>query len=236
MENPIKVAVLVGSLRKESYSRKIAHALMGLAPANLDCRIVEIADLPLYNEDLDANPLDPWTRFRAEIRAADAVLIVTPEYNRSVPGGLKNAIDVGSRPYGHSVWDGLPTGIVSISPSRLGGFGANHHIRQSLVFLNMPVMQQPEAYIAGRCRPPRRRREGNVAGGRGIPPEQVHRPPSQPGRIWCDGGTVRAGERAAHRKRIGGSRRHPAPALAKALRRGECSASFLQAGRKPAQR
>lgn len=147
MVTPLNVAVLVGSLRKDAYSRKIAHILMDLAPATLDCRIVEIADLPLYTEDLDSAPPAPWTRFRAEIQGADAVLIVTPEYNRSVPGGLKNAIDVGSRPPYHSVWDGLPTAVVSVSPYKMGGFGANHHVRQSLVFLNMPVMQQPEAYL-----------------------------------------------------------------------------------------
>ncbi|WP_428684937.1 NADPH-dependent FMN reductase [Reyranella sp.] len=147
MVTPLNVAVLVGSLRKDAYSRKIAHVLMGLAPASLDCRIVEMADLPLYTEDLDSSPPASWTRFRSEIQAADAVLIVTPEYNRSIPGGLKNAIDVGSRPPYHSVWDGLPTAVVSVSPYKLGGFGANHHIRQCLVFLNMPVMQQPEAYL-----------------------------------------------------------------------------------------
>jgi chromate reductase, NAD(P)H dehydrogenase (quinone) len=148
VETPVKVAVLVGSLRKGSYSRKIAQALIGLAPPNLVCALVEIADLPLYTEDLEDFPPEPWTRFRIQIQGADAVLIVTPEYNRSVPGGLKNAIDVGSRPYAQSVWDGLPTGIVSTSPGKLGGFGANHHLRQSLAFLNMPVMQQPEAYVA----------------------------------------------------------------------------------------
>ncbi len=147
MDTTLTVAVLVGSLRRDSLSRKIARALIGFAPQNLECRIVEIADLPLYTEDLDETPPEAWTRFRDEIRGVDAVLMVTPEYNRSAPGGLKNAIDVGSRPPYHSVWDGLPTAIVSISPYKLGGFGANHHIRQSLVFLNMPVMQQPEAYL-----------------------------------------------------------------------------------------
>jgi chromate reductase, NAD(P)H dehydrogenase (quinone) len=147
MAPPLNVVVLVGSLRTRSHTRRIARALIDLAPPSLACRIVEIGDLPLYSEDLDANPPAAWTRFRAEIRAADAVLITTPEYNRSVPGGLKNAIDVGSRPDYPSLWDGLPAAVVSVSPYKLGGFGANHHIRQSLVFLNMPVMQQPEAYI-----------------------------------------------------------------------------------------
>jgi chromate reductase len=147
MPTPLNVAVLVGSLRKASYTRRVARALIALAPPSISCGIVEIGDLPLYTEDLDATPPVAWTRFRDEIRAADAVLITTPEYNRSVPGALKNAIDVGSRPDYPSAWDGLPTGVVSVSPFKLGGFGANHHIRQSLVFLNMPVMQQPEAYI-----------------------------------------------------------------------------------------
>jgi len=147
MAKPLNVLVLVGSLRRDSHTRRIARALIALAPPSLACRIAEIGDLPLYTEDLDADPPAAWTRFREEIRAADAVLITTPEYNRSVPGALKNAIDVGSRPDYPSPWDGLPAAVVSVSPYKLGGFGANHHIRQSLVFLNMPVMQQPEAYI-----------------------------------------------------------------------------------------
>jgi chromate reductase, NAD(P)H dehydrogenase (quinone) len=110
---------------------------------------VEIRDLALYDEDAEANPPAPWTKFRDRVRRADAVLFVTPEYNRSVPGGLKNAIDVGSRPYGKSVWAGKPGAVVSVSPGAIGAFGANHHLRQSLVFLDVPVLQQPEAYIGG---------------------------------------------------------------------------------------
>jgi chromate reductase len=144
------VAVVVGSLRKGSFSRMTAHALAALAPEGLRLEIVEIRDLPLYDQDLDeGNPPAPWAAFRERIRRADAVLFVTPEYNRSVPGALKNALDVGSRPYGHSVWDGKPGAVVSVSPGALGAFGANHHLRQSLVFLNVPAMQQPEAYIGG---------------------------------------------------------------------------------------
>jgi len=147
---PRNVAVLVGSLRKASLNRKMALALAGLAPESLKLDVVEIGDLPLYDEDLEGDALPaPWKRFRDEVRAADAVLFVTPEYNRSVPGGLKNAIDVGSRPYGQSVWSGKPAAVVSVSPGAIGGFGANHHLRQSLVFLDMPVLQQPEAYIGG---------------------------------------------------------------------------------------
>jgi len=145
-----KEAVVVGSLRKESINRKAALALARLAPEGLALEIVEIGDLPLYDEDVEAAGAPaPWTRFRDEIRAADAVLFVTPEYNRSVPGALKNAIDVGSRPYGASAWSGKPAAIMSISPGAIGGFGANHHLRQSLVFLDMPILQQPEAYVGG---------------------------------------------------------------------------------------
>lgn len=145
--NPKKIAVIVGSLRRESFNRKMAKALMVLAPASLAFEIVEIADLPLYNEDLDSNPPAEWVRFRENIRKFDGVLFVTPEYNRSVPGVLKNALDVGSRPYGQSVWAGKPGAVMSVSIGPIGGFGANHHLRQSLVFLNVPAMHQPEAYI-----------------------------------------------------------------------------------------
>jgi chromate reductase len=144
------VAVLVGSLRKDSFNRKMARALAALSPA-LQMEIVEIGDLPLYNQDLeDASPKPAqWQAFRDRIRPVDAVLFVTPEYNRSVPGVLKNAIDVGSRPYGQSVWSGKPAGVVSVSGGALGAFGANHHLRQSLVFLDMHPLQQPEMYIGG---------------------------------------------------------------------------------------
>ncbi|MDB5408757.1 MAG: reductase, NADPH-dependent [Rhodospirillales bacterium] len=144
------VAVLVGSLRKASYNRKMALALAKLAPDTLKLGIVEIGDLPLYNEDVEtAGAPAAWVQFRGEVKAADALLFVTPEYNRSVPGGLKNAIDVGSRPYGSSVFGGKPGAVVSVSPGAIGGYGANHHLRQSMVFLDVPTMQQPEAYIGG---------------------------------------------------------------------------------------
>ena len=146
-----RVAVVVGSLRRASYSRKLAAALVGLAPTNLVCETVPIGLLPLYNQDLDDDGAPPaeWQAFRDTMRGFDAVLFVTPEYNRSVPSVLKNAIDVGSRPYGSSIWSGKPAAVISNSPGALGGFGANHHLRQSLVFLDMPAMQQPEAYIGG---------------------------------------------------------------------------------------
>lgn len=144
------VVVLVGSLRKESFSRKMANAMREVAPAGLKLEIVEIGQLPLYNPDLDeGHPPAEWATFRARVAKAEAVLFVTPEYNRSVPGVLKNAIDVGSRPGGRSSWRGKPCGVVSVSPGSLSAFGANHHLRQSLVFLDMPAMQQPEAYIGG---------------------------------------------------------------------------------------
>lgn len=147
-----KIAVIVGSLRKESFNRKVAKTLMLLAPSTLEMEIVEIGQLPLYNQDDDGNPPPTYVEFREKIKQFDGVLFCTPEYNRSVPAVLKNAIDVGSRPYGQSAWSGKPCAIVSVSPGALAGFGANHHLRQSLVFLNMPAMQQPEAYL------------GNIAG------------------------------------------------------------------------
>jgi chromate reductase len=143
------VAVIVGSLRKESFNRKGAKALAELAPAALKLNILEIGQLPIYNQDGDENPPAEWTAFRDRIRAADAVLFATPEHNRSVPAALKNALDVGSRPYGESAWSGKPGAVISASPGAIGGFGANHHLRQSLVFLNVPAMAQPEAYIGG---------------------------------------------------------------------------------------
>jgi chromate reductase len=149
MSTPADVAVLVGSLRKGSFNRKMAQALTAMAPASLKLEIVEIRDLPLYDQDDDAAPPAPSAAFKERIQRAQAVLFVTPEYNRSVPGVLKNAIDIASRPYGKSAWNGKPAAVVSVSPGAIGGFGANHHLRQSLVFLNMPCMQQPEAYVGG---------------------------------------------------------------------------------------
>lgn len=143
------VAVLVGSLRQASLTRKAAHALMGLAPEKLQFNEIPIGDLALYNEELETeSPPASWVRFRQRMKAADAVLFATPEYNRSVPGALKNAIDVGSRPVQDSVFKSKPAAVMSVSPGALGGFGANHHLRQSLVFLDMPVLQQPELYLA----------------------------------------------------------------------------------------
>ena len=142
-----RIAIIVGSLREASINRKVARSICGLRGDNLDCSMIDIGDLPLYNQDLDANPPEQWLRFRREIVDADGVMFCSPEYNRGIPGVLKNAIDVGSRPYGQSVFDKKPAAIVTASPGSIGGFGANHQIRQACVFLNMPVMQQPEAYL-----------------------------------------------------------------------------------------
>lgn len=147
MNNVNTVAVIVGSLRTDSINRKVAHSLAELAPWSLKLGIVEIGELPLCNQDDDDRSPAPSVAFRERVKAADAVLFVTPEYNRSIPSPLKNALDVGSRPYGQSVWSGKPGAVVSASPSPIGAFGANHHLRQSLVALNVPTMPQPEAYL-----------------------------------------------------------------------------------------
>lgn len=142
-----KIAVFVGSLRKESYNLKTAKALIAMAPDSLSLEIVDIADLPLFNEDLEATPPKEWVRLREQINAADGFLFLTPEYNRSVPAVLKNAVDVGSRPYGQNSWDGKPGAVISVSIGNISGFGANHHLRQTLVYVNVSTMAQPEAYI-----------------------------------------------------------------------------------------
>ncbi|OCG06474.1 ACP phosphodiesterase [Gilliamella sp. wkB178] len=145
-----KIAVLVGSLRKDSYNLKIAKVFQQIAPSSLSLHIIQIGDLPLYNEDIDTQTPPPsYTRFRQEIANCQGVIFITPEYNRGLPAVIKNAIDVGSRPYGQSVWSKKPAAIISVSPGGIGGFGANHQLRQSLVFLDMPTLQQPEAYFGG---------------------------------------------------------------------------------------
>jgi Predicted flavoprotein len=150
MANNNKIGVLVGSLRKGSFSKSIANALVELAPEGFDFKLLEIGDLPLYNEDLDEDGAvpAPWQRLRDELDGSDGFLFVTPEYNRSIPAALKNALDVGSRPYGQSKWGGKPGGIVSVTPGSLGGFGANLALRQPTIFLDIILLQQPEAYIS----------------------------------------------------------------------------------------
>jgi len=140
------VALIVGSLRKDSANRKLAKALVELAP-DLDFRFVEIGDLVHFDQDLEATPPAPWVRFREDIAAADAALLVTPEYNRGLPGVLKNAVDVGSRPYGKSVWTGKPVGVITAAVGAAGGLAANHQLRQSLTILGALIMPAPEAAV-----------------------------------------------------------------------------------------
>jgi chromate reductase len=144
-----KIAVLVGSLRKGSFSRKVARNIEALAPKGYTFEEIDIGQVGPYNQDLDGKEPAEWLELRAKIKSADAVLFVTPEYNRSVPGVLKNAVDIASRPYGKNSFAGKPAAVVSVTPGALGAFGANHHLRQSLVFLDMPVLQQPEMYLSG---------------------------------------------------------------------------------------
>ena len=144
----MKIGVIIGSLRQDSFNRKIAHTLIALAPKSLEMQIIEIGQLSFFNQDEEAVPPQAWVQFREAIKSLDGFLFVTPEYNRSVPAVLKNALDIGSRPYGQSLWNGKPCAIVSASIGAIGGFGANQHLRQSMVFLNMPCMQQPEAYLS----------------------------------------------------------------------------------------
>ena len=143
-----KIGVVVGSIRKGSFSKSIADNVVGLFPSGYELEFIEIANLPLYNQDYDEQDIPEYTTFRNKVKSMDAILFVTPEHNRSIPAALKNALDVGSRPYGQNVWDGKPAAIISHSPSNLSGFGANHHLRQPLAFLNMQVLQQPECYLA----------------------------------------------------------------------------------------
>jgi chromate reductase, NAD(P)H dehydrogenase (quinone) len=144
------IGIIAGSLRRESFSKKLAAAVLKMAPEDFTFKIIAIDELPLYNQDFDDDGTAPasYHSFRDEVKSIDGVIFITPEYNRSVPAVLKNALDVGSRPYGKSVWNAKPAAIFSNSPGALAAFGANHHLRQSLVFLNMPVMQQPEVYLS----------------------------------------------------------------------------------------
>lgn len=142
-----QVAVIVGSLRKDSYNRILATAIAKLAPAEFSFKQLSIGDLPLYNQDDDAHPADSVKRLKSEISAANALLFVTPEYNRSIPGVLKNAIDHASRPYGQSVWGGKPAGVIGISIGAIGTALAQQHLRNVLAYLDVPTMGQPEAFL-----------------------------------------------------------------------------------------
>ena len=148
MNRRFEIIVLVGSLRRESVTRKVARALIAVAQPSLALRELDLGPLPMYNEDLEAGPPEPWAQLRRDVKACDGVLFVTPEYNRSVPAVLKNAIDVASRPGGSGVWSGKPGAVVSVTPFGLGAFGANHHLRQALVYVNVLTMAQPEAYVS----------------------------------------------------------------------------------------
>ena len=142
-----KIGIIVGSLRKKSFNRSVGKYLASVAPESCTVSFPDIGNLELYNQDMDDSPTDAWVKFRNEIKELDAVLFITPEYNRSIPGVLKNAIDIGSRPYGQNVWSAKPGGVISVSPGAIGGFGANHHLRQVLSVLNVYTMNSPEAYV-----------------------------------------------------------------------------------------
>lgn len=161
---PFKTGIITGSLRRDSFSLKMAHCVMKLYPSFM-YELISLCDLTLYNEDLETDtPPEGWKNFRESVKDQDAILFITPEYNRSVPAVLKNAIDIGSAPHGRNVFNRKPTAVISLSPGKMGAFGANHHLRQSLVFLNMPVMQQPEAYLG---------ESGKLIGGDGMIANQV---------------------------------------------------------------
>jgi chromate reductase len=149
MATPHPIAVIVGSLRKDSFSIKIAHALAKLAPASLKLEVVTLNGLSFFNQDIESAPPADWLAFRETIQKAEGVLFITPEYNRSISGVLKNAIDVGSRPYGKSSFNGKPTGIISSSPGPLGGVSAAKHLQQILPGISGPILQQPEIYLNG---------------------------------------------------------------------------------------
>lgn len=143
-----KVGIVVGSIREGSFSGRVAKALVSLLPEGYDATYLQIDHLPLYNQDHDENSPQEYIDFRKQVETQDAIIFVTPEHNRSVPAALKNALDAASRPYGENKWAGKPALIASQSPGAISGFGANHHLRQMLTFLDVPVVQQPEIYIA----------------------------------------------------------------------------------------
>jgi chromate reductase len=149
MATPHNVVIIAGSIRKESFSLKIANALAKLAPDSLKPDVVTLNDISFFNQDLEANPPADWLAFREKLQKSNGVLIVTPEYNRSIPGVLKNAIDVGSRPYGKSSFLGKPIGIVSNSPGPLGGVSAAKHLQNIMPGISGPIMGQPETYLNG---------------------------------------------------------------------------------------
>jgi chromate reductase len=142
-----RIGVVIGSLRRDSFNRKLADAIVKLGPPEFSFTQLEIGDLPLYNQDDDGNPADQVKRLKAEITKSDGILFVTPEYNRSMPGVLKNALDHASRPYGQSAWAGKPAGVIGASIGAIGTAIAQQHLRNSLAYLDMPTLGQPEAFI-----------------------------------------------------------------------------------------
>lgn len=142
-----QIALVIGSLRRDSFNRQLANAVAALAPPELSFKQIQIDDLPLYNQDDDSNPAEPVKRLKGEITASQGVLFVTPEYNRSIPGVLKNAIDHASRPYGQSVWAGKPAGVIGASVGAPGTSMAQQHLRNILAYLDMPTLGQPEVFI-----------------------------------------------------------------------------------------
>lgn len=144
----LKIAVVVGSIRRDSINRMLARAAIKLAPENLDCALIRIDDLPVYNQDLDPAPPEPVVRLKAQIAAAAGVLFVTPEHNRSLPAALKNALDWVSRPYGKNLWAGRPAGIMGASPGAIGTACAQQHLRNVLAYLDVPTLGQPEMFIS----------------------------------------------------------------------------------------
>ncbi|WP_294282786.1 NAD(P)H-dependent oxidoreductase [uncultured Chryseobacterium sp.] len=145
-----RIGIIAGSLRKASFSKKLAQAVVDLQPEGFEFEILSIDNLPIYNQDFDDFNEVPesYKEFRNKLKGIEGFIFITPEYNRSIPGVLKNAVDVGSRPSGESVWDSKPAAVFSSSPGNISAFGANHHLRQCFVYLNLPTMQQPEVYIA----------------------------------------------------------------------------------------
>ena len=143
----VKVGIVVGSTRKNSFSERLAKALVSLLPEGYEAEYIGIDQLPMYNQDMDADSPQEYVDFREKVESVDSLIFVTPEHNRSIPAPLKNAIDVASRPYGENKWAGKPALIASQSPGAISGFGANHHLRQVLTFVDVPVVQQPEVYI-----------------------------------------------------------------------------------------
>lgn len=144
----VKIGFIVGSLRQNSFSERWAHNLEALFPSEYEIEYLNFSNLPLYSEDYDGKEPQVYLDFREAIKRQDAIVFITPEYNRSIPGGFKNAIDVASRPYGENVWDGKPALVVTHSISDISGALANHALRQVLTFINMPVLQQPEVYLS----------------------------------------------------------------------------------------